>query len=129
MRAILLVIIWCALVTGTPAQQTAKPPASPAASPSDVITINTELVQTDVTVFDKSGRLVEGLSRDEFVLTLDGKPRPISFFESVRTGSSQEASQLTSTKSGANKKTEAPAPVGIARPGRVILFFVDDVHL
>ena len=129
MRAILLVIIWCALVTGTPAQQTAKPPASPAASPSDVITINTELVQTDVTVFDKSGRLVEGLSRDEFVLTLDGKPRPISFFESVKTGSSQEASQLTSTKSGANKKTEAPAPVGIARPGRVILFFVDDVHL
>ena len=129
MRAILLVIIWCALVTGTPAQQTAKPPASPAASPSDVITINTELVQTDVTVFDKSGRLVEGLSRDEFVLTLDGKPRPISFFESVKTGSSQEASQLTSTKSGANKKTEVPAPVSIARPGRVILFFVDDVHL
>ena len=77
MRAMLLVIIWCALVTGTPAQQTAKP-ASPAASPSDVITINTELVQTDVTVFDKSGRLVEGLSRDEFVLTLDGKSRPIS---------------------------------------------------
>jgi len=131
MRTFFLIIISCALVTGatgTFAQQTAKPPALPAASPSDVITINTELVQTDVTVFDKSGRLVEGLTPDEFVLTLDGKPQPISFFESVKTGSSQEAAQVKSAANGI-RKTEAPTPAGMARPGRVVFFFVDDVHL
>jgi VWFA-related protein len=121
--------MWCAFVTGTQAQQTAKPPASPAASPSDVITINTELVQTDVTVFDKAGHVVDGLSPEEFILTLDGKPQPISFFESVKTGSSQEAAQVTKSAAIGDRKAEAPGPAGVARPGRVILFFVDDVHL
>jgi VWFA-related protein len=129
MRSFLLIVILCAFATSTFAQQTVKPQASPAASPSDVITINTELVQTDVTVLDKSGRLVEGLSPDEFVLTLDGKPQPISFFESVRTGSSEEASQVTSAKSAGSRNRKTEAPAGVARPGRVIFFFVDDVHL
>ena len=94
MRLLIIIVALCAFVTSAAAQTPSAKPAAPAASPSDVITVNTELVQTDVTVFDKSGRLVEGLSRDEFELTLDGKPRPISFFESVRTGSSREAAQL-----------------------------------
>jgi VWFA-related protein len=82
-------------------------------------------------VFDKSGRLVEGLSPDEFVLTLDGKPQPIAFFESIKTGSSQEATQLrrTTPAENQNSKVGPPALAGVTRPGRVILFFVDDVHL
>ena len=60
----------------------------------NVLRINTELVQTAVTVIDKQGRSVDGLSRDQFELTVDGKPRPISFFERITAGSPREA-QLT----------------------------------
>jgi VWFA-related protein len=127
MRVFLLIVVLFAVAPCAFAQQPA-----PQQSPTpDVVTINTELVQTDVMVFDKSGRLVEGLSPAEFVLTLDGKPQPIAFFESIKTGSSQEARQLrrTTPAENQNAKVGPPALAGVTRPGRVILFFVDDVHL
>ncbi|HYO91373.1 MAG TPA: VWA domain-containing protein, partial [Pyrinomonadaceae bacterium] len=101
----------------------------------DVLRINTELVQTDVTVFDKAGRLVDGLSPEDFELTLDGKPQPISFFERVKTGSAQEAAQVTAARRGARaeQSTKANASttvnVNTTDNGRVILFFLDDLHL
>src|SRR5262245_35562023 len=52
----------------------------------DVLRINTELVQTDVMVFDRKGQFVSGLSPDQFVLTLNGSPKKISIFESVIAG-------------------------------------------
>src|SRR6266568_8600618 len=54
---------------------------------ADVIRVNTELVQTDVMVFDKKGRFVDGLKADQFALKIDGKPQPVSFFERVTSGS------------------------------------------
>ena len=50
----------------------------------DVIRVNTSLVQTDVMVFDKQGKFVDDLKREQFVLKVDGKPREISFFERVQ---------------------------------------------
>jgi VWFA-related protein len=97
--------------------------------PEDVLRINSELVQTDVTVFDKGGRLIEGLSPEEFELTLDGKPQPISFFERVRTGSAQEAAQVAAARRGAKAERSATINANTTDSGRVILFFLDDVHL
>lgn len=127
MRAFLLLIALGALLPNALAQQ-------PAAKPSpevEVVTIKTELIQTDVMVFDKAGRVVEGLAPEDFVLTLDGKQQPISFFESVRTGSSQEATQISRASSAANptRPSDPQSLAGVTRPGRVVLFFVDDVHL
>jgi hypothetical protein len=45
------------------------------AQQDEVIRVNTELVQTAVTVLDKKGNFVEGLQRDQFELMVDGKPR------------------------------------------------------
>src|SRR5690349_22765092 len=56
----------------------------------DVIRTNTELVQTAVTVLDKKGHFVEGLQREQFELMVDGKPRPVTFFERVAAGSPRE---------------------------------------
>lgn len=95
----------------------------------DVVRINTELVQTDVTVLDKKGRFVEGLSLEQFELTLDGKPQPISFFERVRTGSAQEAAQVAAARRGAKAAPVSTNAASTADNGRVILFFLDDVHL
>src|ERR687895_2506206 len=56
----------------------------------EVLRVFTELVQTDVMVFDKGGKFVKGLTRENFELKIDGKPKPIEFFETVTAGSVNE---------------------------------------
>jgi hypothetical protein len=53
-------------------------------APDDVVRTKTELVQTDVTVVDKRGRFVEGLSAADFELRVDAKLQSLAFFEQVR---------------------------------------------
>jgi VWFA-related protein len=48
--------------------------------PDDVVRVFTELVQTDVMVFDKQGHFINGLTKDNFELKIDGQVRPIQFF-------------------------------------------------
>jgi VWFA-related protein len=94
----------------------------------DVIRTNTELVQTAVTVLDKKGHFVEGLQRDQFELVVDGKPRPVAFFERVAAGSAreQELANLTNTN---NTVTASPIASPARVAGRTIVFFIDDLHL
>lgn len=111
----------CVLVASVAAGQT--PSQKPSPEPADeVVKIYTELRQTDVTVFDPQGKLVDGLSRENFELRIDGKPAPITFFERVEAGSgSEEVQWLASRQQRAPKET--------ATSGRKVLFFVDDIHL
>ena len=96
----------------------------PALAQDDVLRINTELVQTTITVVDKKGKFVEGLGRGDFELLIDGKPRPISFFERVSAGSVREA-QLAQ-----RQQSQLSAPTGSSTVrGRTIIFFIDDLHL
>ena len=96
----------------------------------DVIRVKTELVQTDVTVVDKRGRFVDGLSADDFELRVDAKLQSLSFFEEVAAGSVDEEKQLAAARKGdsALAKLQRTRASGNDR-GRVIFFFVDDVHL
>src|ERR1044072_534335 len=100
-------------------------PVANAQQQGDVIRTNTELVQTAVTVLDKKGNFVEGLQRDQFELTVDGKPRPIAFLERIAAGSPRER-ELATRGLGVNSK--APLPPATV-PGRTIVFFIDDLHL
>jgi VWFA-related protein len=96
----------------------------------DVIRINTELVQTDLMVFDKQGRFVDGLKPEQFELVLDGKPQAVSFFEQVRAGSLAEAAQLAAARSAkAKNAVKNVASTDTQGRGRLIFFFLDDVHL
>lgn len=98
----------------------------PATSPqTDVVRVNTELVQTAVTVLDKKGNFVEGLQREQFELTVDGKPRQVAFFERIAAGSTRER-ELADRGVGVNPN--APLPRATI-PGRTIVFFIDDLHL
>lgn len=90
-----------------------------------MIKVNTSLVQTDVMVFDKQGKFIDNLKRDQFVLKIDGKPREISFFELVKAGSPNEEAQLAAAR-GVASKSGAPAPLD---RGRSVFFFLDDLHL
>ena len=49
-------------------------------SDGDVVRIETNLVVCDVQVRDKSGRLIEGLTKDDFVVTEDGRSQQIEHF-------------------------------------------------
>jgi VWFA-related protein len=108
-----------------------SPPEGTAAQDDEVLRIKTELVQTDVMVFDKQGRFVEGLRPEQFELSLDGKSQPISFFERVATGSLAEAAQVLAARRGSIKSGEQKGtPIaGASSQGRVIFFFLDDLHL
>ncbi|HVG31911.1 MAG TPA: VWA domain-containing protein [Pyrinomonadaceae bacterium] len=121
-----------AVLSAAYAQQPAPTPTPLTESPADdVLRISTELVQTDVMVFDKQGRFIDNLKPEQFELKVDGKPQTISFFERVVAGSANEEVQLAAARGQARSSgpaaTEAPA-----RPmdrGRTIFFFIDDLHL
>src|SRR6185369_1845872 len=96
------------------------------AQQTEVVRTNTDLVQSAVTVLDKKGNFVEGLQREQFELIVDGKPRPISFFERVASGSARERELVTL----AEPNNTTPTPTAAPRiPGRTIVFFIDDLHL
>ena len=106
----------------------AQQPQSTPGQSEDVVRVNTALVQTDVTVFDRRGTFVEDLKREQFVLKVDGKPREISFFEKVKAGSHSEEAQLAAARGNAISGTAGGTPVPLDR-GRTIFFFVDDLHV
>jgi VWFA-related protein len=90
----------------------------------DVIRVQTDLVQTSVTVVDRNGKFVNGLQREQFQLKVDGQLQPISFFEHVVAGSIKEE-EISSRLHGA----PAPSTAGSVQRGRTIVFFIDDLHL
>jgi VWFA-related protein len=111
--------------------QKPAPPTQPQQT-DDIIRIKTELVRTDITVVDKQGRFVEGLKPEQFELRVEGRVQPIAFFERVRAGSPTEQKQLAETKNepGTTRPTDVPGETEeVEDRGRIIFFFVDDVHL
>ena len=93
----------------------------------DVIRVKTELVQTDLTVVDKRGRFVDGLQLEQFELRVDNKSHPLVFFEQVAAGSSAEEKQVAAAHTA--NKPAISSPDNKVDRGRLIFFFVDDVHL
>ncbi|MGH9882018.1 MAG: VWA domain-containing protein, partial [Pyrinomonadaceae bacterium] len=123
--ALVTTLCWFLLCSPTTSAQTPQKPQDQ----SDVVRVYTELVQTDVMVFDKQGQFVDGLRREDFELRIDGKPRPIDFFERVTAGSVSEESQLAAARgSGMPAKAGANATLPLDR-GRTIFFYIDDMHL
>ncbi|PWT92595.1 MAG: hypothetical protein C5B55_06045 [Blastocatellia bacterium] len=92
----------------------------------DVIRVDTSLVQTDVMVFDKKGKFVDGLRPEQFQLKIDNQKQEISFFERVSANGRKERVTTDGTTSEVSPTTPS-APT--ATQGRVVIFYVDDLHL
>src|SRR5215468_11500721 len=75
----------CLFLLSAVASGQTKP--EPSGEAQDVIKFETSLVQTDVMVFDKQGRFVDGLKPEQFQLKINNTQREISFFERVKSGS------------------------------------------
>lgn len=128
LRTRMLILSWSLLALLTPAHGQEKRDQT-SEQADEILRIKTDLVQTSVTVFDDRGRFVEGLRPEQFELSLDGKPQPITFFEQVTAGSPAEEKRLTTLRGDASPSSAAKAPSAPASRGRTIVFFIDDLHL
>ena len=105
----------------------AQTPETSRQEPADVLRVFTELVQTDVMVFDKQGRFVKGLTKENFELKIDGKPKPIAFFETITSGSANEEAQLAAARGqSGTRSTGSAVPLDRGRP---MYFYIDDLHM
>ena len=116
----------CCLLTCARAQEQQP---TPKPTPDDVVHVNADLVQTDVVVLNKERHFVDGLKRNDFILSMDGRPIPIAFFERVTNGSGDEEAQLALARGDAATQGVDPSVLRPLDRGRVIFFFVDDLHL
>jgi VWFA-related protein len=112
--------------TTKPAPQEMTKPA-PQEGDEEVVRISSELVQTDVMVFDKQGKFVDGLKPEQFELKVDGRERQIVFFDRIQAGTVNEDAQLAAAR-GAEGGARPGSVVPLDR-GRSVIFFVDDLHL
>ena len=112
MRRIAIVLCSiCLIGAGLPAQQ-----------PSQVFRGTVDLVTLDVTVVDRDGKPVKGLTPDDFVVTLNGERREVRVLDYLEFGG---LSDLTSEPSAQVSNQKSPATQ--RRGGRVILLVVDDL--
>src|SRR5690349_19397197 len=128
MRRILCacVLMFCVLAASAqqPQQAQPQPQQSPAAAQTPAgqtpptIKVSTEVVIEEVTVKDKSGNPIQGLTTNDFVLTEDGVPQTISFVEYQELpsiGAPAEppaAGPVVSTAEPATRIQIAPEPPG-----------------
>jgi VWFA-related protein len=117
------------------AQPSPTPPQSPTAqqrpqtAEEDVVRINTNLVQVDVVITDRSGKLVTDLRPEEVQIFEDGRSQKITHFSFITTApdSAQPAKSAKTID-----KNEPPAPPVTLRPEQVrrtIAIIVDDLGL
>ncbi len=92
-----------------------------------LLRIETELVQIDVVVADKQGKLVRDLRREDFELFEDGKKQEITHF-AIGT-SAQPAKWLAVEKKKPVEKSAADSTPIEIHAGRYIVIAVDDFHL
>src|ERR1044071_8972607 len=109
--ACLAAAVLCCLLIDSPAghgQTPQEPPRTPTnqgqQDQPDVLRVYTEIVQTDVMVFDKQGRFVDGLKSGDFELKIDGAPKPLEFFEKITAGSVNEEMQIAAARGSARTK-------------------------
>ena len=123
-RRISLLLLLFLLTTWSAATGQTTPTPSPT-PPDDVVRVYTELVQTDVMVFDRQGKFVNNLTAKDFELRIDGKPRPIQSFEQIAAGSDEE-SQLAAARGATTINLKRPVPLD---RGRIVFFYIDDFHM
>lgn len=117
----------CACLFLLPATVFSQSKPEPSGDAQDVIKFDTSLVQTDVMVFDKNGKFVDGLKPEQFQLKIDKTQREISFFELIKSGAM--TSKREEVKSDAPVEAKSGDTTKPDTQRRAVIFFVDDLHL
>jgi VWFA-related protein len=107
-------------------QQSAPAPTPPVAD-EPAVKISTDLIQVDVTVTDRDGKIVTGLTADDFEITENGQAQPItnlSFINRTRGGAT-----VGGDNKGAVTNGTGPGASTSANTRRTIAIVVDDLNL
>ena len=93
------------------------------------LTVQTQLVEMDVTVRDARGQVVSGLKQSDFEILDEGKAREIAaFVVETRAPSRLPSQPAIAAPASAPVTQAAPAPPPAAPPARSTLLLFDDLH-
>jgi VWFA-related protein len=91
-QSMLGLIMLCILAASAQSQEKKEPKKT---ADDDVIKVTANLVNFDVIVKDKKGRVITDLKPEDFTVYENGVPQKIEFFDSTLTSSSNEAAKPT----------------------------------
>jgi hypothetical protein len=96
MRLAVLCAVFLLYFCAPAAAQTAQPTPSPAPTPDgDVVKITTSLIQLDVTVTDKDGRVVRNIKPEEVEVYENGQKQTITSFSFFSNAKADEQTVVT----------------------------------
>ena len=131
MKKIISALIFTLLCASTNLSQTVMPTPTPKPSSNeDVVKISTALIQVDVTVTDKSGKVVKDLKPEDFEIYENGEKQNITNFSFISAGS--QTDEIIAAKPDKNEKPAVPVPPTQIKPEQVrrtIALVVDDLTL
>lgn len=129
MKKSFLALVCAILFVSNVFPQTANPtPTPPPADSEDVVKISTSLIQIDVTVTDKNGKIISDLKPEEVEIYENGKKQDISNFSFI---SNVRKTAETPAENGKDKVTVPlpPRSVNSEQVRRTIALVVDDLTL
>lgn len=97
--------------------------AWPTAAQTPQFKTGVDVVAVDVNILDGKGRPIPDLRPDEFIVTVDGRPRRLVSAEFVSLASSRPASALSGVSTQSYSSNEGVAP------GRLITLLVDEGNI
>jgi VWFA-related protein len=123
-------MLWAAVLQGQPPPQGAAPAAQPPApGPQEPMYVSrVDLVSTDVIARDNAGQFVPDLKKDDFEVFEDGVKQTIVSFTLVHGGRVFNVAAPPPPPPQEGIILPPPRPTTDAA-GRILLFFVDDLHL
>src|SRR5687768_12290407 len=80
------------------------------AAPQPTFRSSTRLIVQTVTVKDRDGKPIEGLTAKDFIVTEDGEPQTVAFVEYQRVDGSREQQPAVNTAPLASTPEPSPAP-------------------
>jgi VWFA-related protein len=123
-------LLWFITFSCLAVQAQTTPQQKPQPPDEQTIRIETELVQIEVTVTDKQGKVIRDLKPTDFELKEDGKLQNISYFS---VGTATRPARWLGTEAKVRNKdsvsTATPPPAPETLAGRYIVLAIDDLHL
>jgi len=122
-----LLVLLCTVLLGASSLFAQQPTPTPRPVDEQVVRINTDLIQIDITVLDKDGKVVTNLRPEDFELYENGKAQKIANFSFVSklTGGAALNADTTSSVSATTGTVQLKR--GDVR--RTIALVVDDLNL
>lgn len=133
MKKLSQILLFVLTLSGLSFAQNSKPSPTPppVVDDTDVVKITTTLIQVDVTVTDKNGKIVSGLKPGDFEIFENGKKQEITNFSFIQTATNIVPSQKVadSQPKGAAGIPLPPVRLRPEQVRRTIALVVDDLGL